>query len=252
MVLPHLTDDPDGLFDELAAQVRSWPVRPAERHLESLFDTLAARFGRHVVVERSGQSLSWVPGLRAAFPYARFVHMYRDGADCALSMSRHIGYRATVLVREVLARAEVTSVGELTADRMRRLPDGLAQWVATGFGPGLTMSLPAPLGRFGELWSEMVIDGIHRLNLVPAAMRTTLGFDDLLADPDRELTRLATFTGLAAPPDWLAGARTVLDRSRGGTALRLPPDDLAALRASCVPGTRAIAESARAGARLRD
>ncbi|MFE3993061.1 hypothetical protein ACFXPW_15470 [Streptomyces goshikiensis] len=41
----------------------------------------------------SAYSAHWVPRLRAAFPEARFVQLFRDGADRALAMSRHPGYR---------------------------------------------------------------------------------------------------------------------------------------------------------------
>jgi len=55
---------------------------------QQFFDRLAALLGRHVVVERSGGSLPVTGLLRRHFPDARFVHMCRDGPDCALSMSR--------------------------------------------------------------------------------------------------------------------------------------------------------------------
>jgi hypothetical protein len=48
MVLPHLTEDPDGLLDELEPRVLSWPSRSVAQHYEDLFDLLAARFGRRV------------------------------------------------------------------------------------------------------------------------------------------------------------------------------------------------------------
>ena len=39
---------------------------------------------------RSGSSLPFVSVLRQLFPEARFVLQYRDGPDCAMSMSRHV------------------------------------------------------------------------------------------------------------------------------------------------------------------
>jgi hypothetical protein len=59
-----------------------------------------------VVVERSAASLNMVGALRGQFPAARFVHLYRDGPDCALSMSRHPVFR-----REILALAAAHQAG---------------------------------------------------------------------------------------------------------------------------------------------
>lgn len=103
-VLPHLSPDPDAEFDELAMTVPAWPVRPAREHYRALFDLLAERAGASAVVERSGYSLDAVPWLRDCFPEARFVHMYRDGPDCAVSMSRHPGYRLLAIMTDVLHR----------------------------------------------------------------------------------------------------------------------------------------------------
>jgi hypothetical protein len=79
LVLPHLTDDPDALLDELGRHVTGWPRRPAPAHYEALFGLLSDRFGKRAVVERSGYSLRWIPYLREVFPEARFVHLHRSG-----------------------------------------------------------------------------------------------------------------------------------------------------------------------------
>ena len=102
--------DPDWLFDELAAEVPRWPRRPAAAQYQDLFGYLAKTLGRPVVVERSASSLHLIPLLHAQFPAARFVHLHRDGPDCALSMSRHPAFR-----REILA---------LGAVRVREAPRG--------------------------------------------------------------------------------------------------------------------------------
>lgn len=122
MVLPHLTDDPDGLLDELGAAVTRWPERTAAAHHRALFGLLCARFGRTAVVERSGYSTGWAPGLRETFPDAKFVHMFRDGPDCALSMSRHPGYRVIHLLREIKTRSGVDGFASLTPEHIRALP----------------------------------------------------------------------------------------------------------------------------------
>ncbi|MFE2879245.1 sulfotransferase [Streptomyces roseus] len=240
MVLPHLTDDPDKLFDVLAPVVCGWPRRSASEQYEALFEVLCRRFGRKIVIERSGYSVHWVPRLRAAFPQARFVHLFRDGPDCALSMSRHPGYRVITLLREILSRAQVTRLADLTDEHLRSLPDDLTALLAERFDPALVHNRPLSLRRFGDLWSQLVLEGLDHLDRVPAPLRTTLAYEDLLDSPRAELARLAEFAGVEPLPHWLDAGCALLDNSRRGASHRLAPHDLAALRESCGPGTRAL------------
>ncbi|GAA0338148.1 sulfotransferase [Streptomyces blastmyceticus] len=240
MVLPHLTDDPDGLLDGIEAQVATWPARTAAAHHEALFDLLAARFGRTAVVERSGYSVQWVPRLRAAFPYARFVHLFRDGPDCALSMSRHVGYRTIFLFRRIQELTGVKDFTELTEADVRSLPPDLAGVLGERIDPALVWDRELPVEEFGALWSELVARGAGHLAGVPAPQRATLAYEDLLDRPEEELSRLARFVGVEPLPEWLDAGRALLDGSRRGASRRLPPGRLAALRESCEPGTRAL------------
>ncbi|WP_217200123.1 sulfotransferase [Streptomyces buecherae] len=241
MVLPHLTDDPDGLLDEVADEVSGWPPRPVARHYVALFELLAARFGRSAVIERSGYSLGWVPRLSTAFPTARFVHLFRDGPDCALSMSRHCGYRAIALLREVMERSNVTDLSELTPDHVRALPADLSALLGDRFdGQRLVMDREMPVEGFGALWSELVTEGVGLLAELPEERRMTLAYEDLLDAPERELARLAEFAGVTPRADWLAAGRAELRDGSRGSALRLPDAELATLRERCAPGTRAL------------
>jgi len=244
MVLPHLTDDPDGLLDELAPRVSAWPRRPVERQYRELFGLLCARFGRRAVVERSGFSVRWVPRLRAGFPEAGFVHLHRDGPDCALSMSRHTGFRLLLLQAEILARLGLEPGTELTPEHARELPPDLAGLLeGDTFDPRLVSDREIPVARFGELWSRLVTECVAHLEKVPEAARMSLAYEDLLDAPEEELSRLAGFVGVEPDRRWLAAGRSMLDASRRGAALRLPPDELAALRDACAPGERALARA---------
>lgn len=241
MVLPHLTDDPDGLLDEIRAAVIDWPARPAAEHHEALFELLGTRWGRSAVVERSGYSTGWAPRLRAAFPYAKFVHLFRHGPDCALSMSRHPGYRTITLMREIRERTGVDDFGDLTQEQVRLLPPDLAPLLGDRFDPALVRDRDFPSARFGALWSELVVQGTRFLGDLPPAQRMTLAYEDLLDSPREELARLAAFVGVEAPPQWLDSACTRLDGSRRGSAAeQLTAAELDALRESCAPGTRAL------------
>ncbi|MFF7749102.1 sulfotransferase family protein [Streptomyces sp. NPDC007971] len=247
MVLPHLTDDPDGLLDELGAAVVPWPERTAAEHHQALFGLLCARFGRSAVVERSGYSTGWAPGLRAAFPHARFVHVFRDGPDCALSMSRHPGYRTISLLREIKARAGIDSFADLTDDHVRSLPADLSPLLEERFDPALVLDRDMPLRTFGSLWSDLVTDGTEFLGRLPDDQRTTLAYEDFLDRPAEELTRLAEFIGVDPLPQWLRTSAARLDHSPRGSARRLSAAEFDELRESCAPGTRVL-EERQAGA----
>jgi len=241
-VLPMLGADPDWLFDELAAEVPRWPRRPAAAQYQNLFGFLAGRLGRPVVVERSASSLHLVPLLHAQFPAARFVHLYRDGPDCALSMSRHPAFR-----REILAIGAVRTAGLPAGATLQQVNDALPErfrgLICPPYDAGKLRSFPIPVEVFGrDRWSPMICAGVAALDRMPAADRTSLRYEDLIADPAACLSQLAGFIGVSAPGGWLDLARRTVDPTRAGTAAaELEPGALARLRAACEPGTRALA-----------
>jgi hypothetical protein len=245
MTLPMLTDDPDRLFDELAIEVSTWPVRPAGEQYAAFFRLLARRLRRRVVVERSGASLGLVSQLRREFPTARFVHMYRDGPDCAESMSRHVGFRLTALAMHAAQLAGVGSPAELNPETMARVPSELVQMLTPPFNARAFMAYRMPPHIFGEMWSRMLTEGIAALREIPAERQTALAFEALLSDPDQELSRLAGFFGIPADPAWLAAARQEIDPGKTRRAAStLEPEELAALRKACAAGERELRAAA--------
>ena len=103
--LPHLTPNPDALFDDVRAFVAAQPPAPVSAWYARLFGWLTRRFERRVWVELFGGSLRLIRRLAAAFPGARFVHLVRDGRGTAISMSRHLGFRmafVAMILTEIL------------------------------------------------------------------------------------------------------------------------------------------------------
>jgi hypothetical protein len=241
-ILPMLGADPDWLFDELAAELPRWPRRPAAVQYQELFAFLARLLNRPVVVERSASSLHLIPLLHAQFPAARFVHLYRDGPDCALSMSRHPAFR-----REILAigavRAAKLPAGSTLQQVNDALPERFRGLICPPYDARKLRDFPIPVEVFGrDRWSPMICAGVAALAQVPGKARTSLRYEELLAEPVASLTRLAQFIGISAPEDWLDLARRTVDPTRTGTAVtELGPGALTRLRAACEPGTRALA-----------
>ena len=242
ITLPHLSDDPDALLDALEPEVTGWPERPVAQQWEAFFGALAHRLGgREAAVERSGYSLHLVTVLRRLFPDARFVHLFRDGPDCALSMSRHTGYRMIAMLREVLRLSGVGSASELTEEHVKQLPADLAPLLSPQYDPRLVLEREMPVPGFGELWSELVTEGMQQLAAVPEERRTSLSYERLLEAPRSELARLAGFIGVQPLAEWLEEGAALLDGAgRRGSALALPPEELTALRERCAPGEQAL------------
>ncbi|HEY7430349.1 MAG TPA: sulfotransferase [Streptosporangiaceae bacterium] len=249
-MLPMLSDDPDALFALLAGEVPGWPARPAADQYRALFAFLGGLLGRPVVVERSGASLTIVRALHRRFPEARFIHLHRDGPDCALSMSRHPVFRLAGLTAAAAQAAGVPAAlpwdaAEAQLRRLRvqgKVPPEFAGLIDWPFDAERYMSYPLPVAFFGELWSWLMCEGVPALAELTPGGWISLRYEDLLREPTAQLARLAEFIGVAASPRWLARATDLLSRPGGASAAaELERDELASLRAACEPGTRAIA-----------
>jgi hypothetical protein len=234
--LALLTDDPDALFDVLAAEVPTWPSRSAADQYLSLFSFLGQHLGKRVTVERTGGSLMRMESLRRQFPEARFVHLHRDGPDCAVSMSRHPMFRLFALT-QILAR-----ISAAQPDDAKEIPEELRRLVEPPIDMERMMSFPIPLTDFGDMWSALILAGVPLLAELPPDCWTSMSYEKVLADPAAELTRLADFIGVTATPQWLTAATAKISRPRpANISAELPPDALIALRKACEPGAAAIA-----------
>src|SRR5262249_34040512 len=160
---------------QLAAEVPGWPARSAASQYRALFSYLADHLGRTVVVERSGASLVMVRLAHELYPDARFVHLYRDGPDCALSMSRHPGFRRETLLRAALRRPGLQWAEEAEA----ALPAEFAGLIAPPIDIERLMAYPIPLDLFGRgWWSPMIEAGAAALNDLPPGRWTGLRYED--------------------------------------------------------------------------
>jgi hypothetical protein len=220
--LPALTDDPDALYDRLAAEVPRWPRRDAADHCHALFGFLARVLGRRMVVERTGGSLLYAQMLRDVFPRARFVHMYRDGPDCALSMSRHTVFRRGGLLRAAALEAGLSwpSPSEVV---MASLPEHFAGLLTPPFDPWRYMTYPIPLIWFGDYWSHSTTTGIAALRKLPGDSWISVKYEDLLSAQGGayEAGRVSGCTAVAGVARFRTGAYSPAPR-RNGSCLSRP------------------------------
>jgi hypothetical protein len=234
MPLPHLTENPDELFDELAAWVPGLDRQPVAAHYRTLFDWLCQRFGRRLWVERSGSSLGWTEALVSRFPGARFIHMYRDGRDCAISMSRHNAFKLTTVSQQLFKRI---GVDPFTSDDPPVVPPppALRPFMPDTFDREKYERLEVPYERTGDAWSKMVLHGTEVLDRLPPERVAELRFETLAAHPERELRRIARFMGISEDEEWLARAGSLVE-PRPPRWPGLPPAQLRRLIEACAPG----------------
>ncbi|GAA4902182.1 sulfotransferase family protein [Streptomonospora salina] len=239
ITLPHLGGDPDRTYEQVRELTCAWPRRSAAGHYRALFAALAHRWRRTAVFERSGASFMFAGDLVAAFPDARFIHLYRDGVDCALSMSRHPSFRLVFRTLQMQGVLGHDPYDEPAPGDSARLPESLRRYLPAEFDARALMEEPIPPTVFAAAWSSMVENAVPHLRGLAADRLLHVRYEDVLNDPDTELARIAGFTGIGADPRWLEGA-TALIRRRESGAETLDRAERDELERACEPGRRAL------------
>ena len=235
--LPHITKEHDALFDELEPVVRSQPRQSPADHMRQLFGWLCERFDRDVWVERSGGSLVFAPRLLSEFPEARVIHVYRDGRETALSMSRHYPFQLYLATLKKL-RPRVTDVATLV--------EGVRRW--SRINPWLELLLPLlvkpdnlqfdnlGLADFAAYWNAMIGLAHDVLDDLPPDRLLNLKFEDMQAEPEAEIRRLIRFIAPSLEDeDWIREASAIPGR-RPSKFAKLDAAEQSAIVEACRPG----------------
>ena len=220
VTLPHLTANYEEVFDELREAVSHFPPDRVEQHYRRLFAWLMQRFGRTVCVERSGLSLPMLPSFIRLFPEAKFVHIIRDGRECALSMSRHVGFRLAALA------GAARIAGERPAE-----PQSSPQ-----AAPMQAMPRDIPIEVFGSFWCNLLIEGVRQLAQLPPERVLTIIYEQFVAQPEAGADQLITFIDPALRSEAWTQAVATQVHQQPLTWTNLPPQQRLALEAACQPG----------------
>lgn len=234
--LPHLSDDPEVLWDELELVLQARGRAPLNAQYRFVFEWLAGRFGKKIWVERSGASLMVVPTLARLFPDARFVHIFRDGRDTAMSMHGHHLFRLLAIAAD--------SAKKLGLDPFRPVNwPGTSPWrpvfarIMFPFFNGerfRARKLDLPL--FGWLWSSMIERGTRYLDALPGDRVLSMRFETVLKSPREEMQRFIDFVGPEfSDSEWLEQVAE-LPRIRPPSWTRLAPEEHERLAQACARG----------------
>jgi len=249
-LLPHLDpDDPDRLFDDLAAAIAERGPAPVGDHYRATFEHLAdltgemvgQRADRRFWVERSGGSLRLAERLLATFDDAKVIHLVRDGRDTAVSMSRHAGFRMALVCS---LQAEMLGVDPFDSDDRSEeddLSEELAAVLPEHFTGAAFDAVDLPPGLCGHYWSGEIVAGLGALAAVPAERLLTVRYEDLVADPESTVATIDTFLTGRVNSRWVERASQRVE-VRPPRWTELPPHEQTELTMACRPGFDALAE----------
>lgn len=238
--LPHLSDDPERLWDDLAAALRLRGEDSLAAHYRFVFEWLADRFGKKAWIERSGASLLFVPELDRLFPGARFVHVFRDGRDTAMSMHGHHFFKLRIQAAEQLRMVGLDPFHPFNWLGTSPWMPFFERWRFRFFSADRYRRTRFRLTSAGWFWSRMIELGSEYLNALPAHRVLAMRFESIVASPDEEMSRFISFLGADfADAGWLREV-SALPRRRPPNWTRLSPEQHARLAAACAPGQKIL------------
>lgn len=239
--LPHLTSDCDALFDEAEQFVATLPPARIEDHYVQFFRWLQNRFQRRVWIERSGSSLRGITWLIQYFPQAKFIHMVREGQDCALSMSRHYGFRMALIATLLLGEMGCDPYEDADRSNCRDLPSELSCFLPEHFDAEAFRNYELSPSLYGHFWSGELKRCLPALAQLPEECVLTLAFEDFIADPERLVRELITFVHPTLLDEaWVRQAASLVRPTRSSWRT-LPLVEQELLQGVCQPGFAALA-----------
>jgi putative sulfotransferase len=207
--LPHLTDDPEALYDDIHDFVVRQGAYPITFHYRRLFDWLRERFGRKVWVERSGSIMATLPELLKHFPDARFVHLFRDGRECAISMSKHSAFRLAMVSSELMKYTGIDPFNS-DEDRQGEVPPEWQKFMPETFDRDAFWKWDVPIENFGSSWTTMERRGIELLAQLPRSQVHIVRYENLVQDPKNVLSGVLGFIGVDQGEEYLARAAAIV------------------------------------------
>ncbi len=246
VTLPHLSKQHEQLFDELEPVVRNQPKQSPADHIRALAGWLSDKYGCATWVERSGASLMYCKLILNSFPEAKFIHVYRDGRETALSMSGHHIFQVGVRSLNALKPVGIDGMAYLARGKawnflVPKLEMVSPLLVRSGREP--SNKSKASLEDYGSLWSAMIERGTRILGSLPPEKVHNVRFEDVQADPSGQLQRMIQFIDPALEDEkWLDEASSI-PRKTSSKFARLAPEDQEMLNRSTRPGMEMLGYS---------
>lgn len=208
--LPQLTDDPDRLFDQLGEMVPKFPPQTALGHHQMLLDLLANITGKRRWVERTGASSEVAEPLLRSFRGVKVIYLTRNIADTALSMSKHPAFQMTAVRDDFRNRYGVDPFAPKKYGNGKTLPDeaDMPEELRRLLPHRITLEALREVGRDLPRFESMVahMNGCAEQALEDVKPRYLyrVRYEDILGDPEDQLTMLGEFLEFTEPAQWAA------------------------------------------------
>jgi hypothetical protein len=237
MVLSQLCENPEQMYQEAIAVVRTWPRRTLNEHWLALFDWMTQRLGKQLWLERSGASIEYVGNLIRWFPKARYIHIHRDGPTTALACR---AFRHFVLYCSFFTNPPTNAELEHMLDeRIDPANDPVLR--------RMTTEQPT-VKEFGRYWSWQIARGYHDLLQLPPEQFMDVRYEDLVGDTAGTLARIAEFFELPQRGDWIERAAAMIDPEvTPDRAQAVSEQEMQQLIIACRPGQTLLGRDAYNG-----
>lgn len=225
ITLPTLVDDYDQIFKDIQNYVIGLPeAKPAE-HILNIFDFIREKMQKKIWVERTGANLDFLHRWKKMWPNLKLIHIYRDGRNCAISMSKHPAFKQQIIRTDIDKTVTFYNIVPLdpnsfTIEEFRKKE--------------------IPLERYGELWNSIIVNGLDEIEEVPAEQCLHMSYESLVKNPDFQLRRLITFIEPELEADeWIKNQMKILHQG-GSNWEQLDYQQIQRLTDACQEGLKRL------------
>ncbi|MBD3307297.1 hypothetical protein GF339_12725 [candidate division KSB3 bacterium] len=176
------------------------------------YGLLAERNGASICGDKTPDYGFCMTMLQQFWPQAKFIHIFRDGRDVALSMSKVLSFRYLVAweINHWFGIAYKKQYEQKQA-LVVRSPAPSKSWFAHWRKPIPLQQPELPLERFYELWRSRLLrirDEAHRLS---RDCYQEIRYADLLSNPIPLLRHISQFLNLPERGNWMKEASTMIN-----------------------------------------
>ena len=212
--------DKETVYSAVAERLRDENAATLVEVNDALFGFLAETKGKVLYGDKTPEYGFYMCLLQELWPQSRFVHMIRNGADVALSMSKHKGF-GQMVQRDVINWCSVAfdyrsrrlaweqRVTDAARDALPR-PARLLIKKLLGRGNGDNASIAASIAPYGRLWRARLRRISDEATRLRPGTYCEVRYEDLLSDPAQVLTTVAKTLEVECSSSWLESAARII------------------------------------------